>query len=98
MSAPLHNAVASECVDEVSLRIPTVKLLSLFLSGSLHVEDFRCLDPCSKNLVQRLLLSACGCPLAGEKPPTERPNSPILRRNRHGCRIPAKKTDAFLPR
>lgn len=59
MAVPLHDAASSECDGEVCLRIPAAKLLALFVSGSLHVEDFRCLDPCSKNLVRRLLLSAC---------------------------------------
>jgi hypothetical protein len=41
----------------VRLQMSAIKLIELFENGNLHVEDFRCLDPCSKDLVRRLLLS-----------------------------------------
>lgn|GEM_PF-2407410 len=41
----------------VRLQMSAVKLIELFESGNLHLEDFRCLDPSSKDLVRRLLLS-----------------------------------------
>ncbi|MGX2038661.1 hypothetical protein ACWJKU_00795 [Methylocaldum sp. MU1018] len=40
----------------VRLQMSAVKLIELFENGNLHVEDFCCLDPPSKDLVKRLLL------------------------------------------
>ena len=54
-----HYNANFACKEEVCLCIPVAKLLPLFLNGSLHAEDFRCLDLHSKDLIRLLLLSSC---------------------------------------
>lgn len=80
MIAPAHDIAEDEWGEEVYLRIPAAKLLRLFLSENLHAEDFRCLDPHSKNLVWRLLLSSSPRP-----PESTGPGGRPKKRNSHEC-------------
>lgn len=57
MNATNRTFVSIPSADGVRLQMSAIKLIELFENGNLHVEDFRCLDPCSKDLVRRLLLS-----------------------------------------
>lgn len=66
MSAPKCCDVPHGHVCEVCLKMPTTKLLQLLYSGSLHVEDFRCLDAMSRDRVKSLLLTCLNYPEAHE--------------------------------
>jgi hypothetical protein len=59
MNSHKSNAAQSEAVREVSLRIPLSKLMCLLYNGSLHAEDFSCIDCSSTELIRRSLLSVC---------------------------------------
>lgn len=97
MVMPSCDVTKNTCIDEVCLRIPVVKLMPLLLSGDLHAEDFRCLDPHSKTLVRRLLLSACRCQFAAFATAMDQPGGHAVKRNNHEHQSFAEKSSAFLP-
>ncbi|QFY42566.1 hypothetical protein F6R98_07995 [Candidatus Methylospira mobilis] len=57
MNSSKPDAAQPELIREVSLRISISKLLRLLCDGTLHAEDFSCLDWSSREIIRRSLLS-----------------------------------------